>query len=155
MSSAALTPPPTATDALARQYRRAEALVARKKGRFTAIRRTVYLRLLESDVPLGAYDILDRLGGVGSQKPPTVYRALDWLIAHGLVAKLATNSRYVVVGTDRETAEAFLICRDCGETHTLRAEALTQSLTRTAQQRGFSDIQPVLELVGSCCNPQS
>lgn len=151
MATAALTPMASMSERVAIRYRLAEELVARRNGRFTPIRRTVFLRLLESDIPLGAYDILEQLGDVGSQKPPTVYRALDWLMEQGLVAKLATNSRFVVVGAEKEQDRAFLICRDCGDTQTIKADNLTLPLTRSAEQRGFSNIQTVLELVGSCC----
>ena len=43
-----------------------------------------------------AYDLLaelDRQGGAA--KPPTVYRALDFLMAHGLVHRLESLNAYV------------------------------------------------------------
>lgn len=150
MTPAALIPSTFPSDSVARRYRHAEDLMAQRNDRFTPIRWTVFLRLLESDVPLGAYDILDPLGDVGSQKSPTVCRALVWLMEQGLVAKLVTNSRFIVVGADDDLDRAFLICRDCGETQTVRANNLTGSLTRSAERRGFSNVQAVLELTGSC-----
>ncbi len=57
----------------------AEALVMRRGGRMTRIRRKVLRLLLESAEPAKAYDLLANLDGEGSAKPPTVYRALDFL----------------------------------------------------------------------------
>ena len=62
------------------------------------------------------YPLLDALrregGGAG---PPTVYRALEFLVAHGLVHRIETLHAFV--GCDHpgeQHAGQFLICRDCG-----------------------------------------
>jgi len=57
----------------------AETLAIRKGQRLTKIRRKVLRLLLESAEPSKAYDLLANLDGEGSAKPPTVYRALDFL----------------------------------------------------------------------------
>ena len=129
----------------------AENLIHLKGGRFTLIRKHVYQLLLEAPHPLGAYEIIDQLNGVGAQKPPTVYRALSWLIDHGLAAKIAFNSRYtaIPIGTEADDL-AFVICRKCGDTDTLEAPGLSKSLHQTAKDRGFAETQMVMEIIGLC-----
>lgn len=65
----------------------AEQMASDHSSRLTPIRKQIYKCLLEADVPLRAYEILDMLDGVGASKPPTVYRGLDWLIEVGLAKK--------------------------------------------------------------------
>ncbi|MEP3653853.1 MAG: transcriptional repressor [Litorimonas sp.] len=129
----------------------AEQVVEVKGGRFTAIRRHIYQLLLEAPHPLGAYEIIENLNGIGAQKPPTVYRALTWLIEHGLVAKIEYNSRYAAlpIGIDADDL-AFVICRECGDTDTFEAPGLSKSLHQTAKDRGYADTQMVMEIVGLC-----
>jgi len=129
----------------------AEHLIHHKGGRFTTIRKYVYQLLLEAPHPLGAYEIIDELKGIGSQKPPTVYRALSWLMEQGLVAKIAYNSRYTAIPIGAEADDlAFVICRECGGTDTLEAPGLSKSLHKTAKERGFQDTQMVMEIIGLC-----
>ena len=111
----------------------AEQIIKHKGGRFTAIRKHIFQILLEASYPLGAYEIIELLNGIGAQKPPTVYRALNWLMEYGLVAKIAYNSRYTTmpIGVEADNV-AFMICRECGDTDTLEAPGLSQSLQQTA-----------------------
>lgn len=129
----------------------AEHLIALKGGRFTLIRKHIYQILLEAQHPLGAYEIIEHLNGIGSQKPPTVYRGLAWLIEHGLAAKIAYNSRYTAIPIGSQADDlAFVICRKCGDTDTLEAPGLSQSLHQKAKDRGFADTQMVMEIIGLC-----
>ena len=64
---------------------RAEALCQQRGARLTDLRRRVLEIIWSSATPLGAYSILDVLRDDGRQgAPPTVYRALDFLLAQGL-----------------------------------------------------------------------
>lgn len=129
----------------------AEQVIKLKGGRFTAIRKHIFQILLEASYPLGAYEIIELLNGIGAQKPPTVYRALNWLMEYGLVAKIAYNSRYTTmpIGVEADNV-AFMICRECGDTDTLEAPGLSQSLQQTAMDRGFAETQTVIEIIGLC-----
>jgi len=126
--------------------------VARKSGaRLTEIRRHVYTCLLKSDNPLGAYDILDMLNGVGAKKPPTVYRALDWLMKMGLVKKVASVSKYVALQPQKNSQTiAFLLCQKCGQTESFDPGPMTESLKAIAEKSGYADCETVIEIVGHC-----
>jgi len=92
----------------------AERTVAAHNSRLTPIRRHIYKCLLKTDTPLGAYDILDMLDGIGASKPPTVYRALDWLIEMGLARKVESISKYMAKTASEEEHMALLLCQTCG-----------------------------------------
>src|ERR1700683_2553325 len=66
----------------------AEELCTARAQRLTPIRRHVLEALLASHRPLGAYEIIERLADDGRPAPITVYRALDFLRANGLVRRI-------------------------------------------------------------------
>ncbi|HSM41507.1 MAG TPA: transcriptional repressor, partial [Afifellaceae bacterium] len=55
----------------------------------------VFDTLLAADGPLSAYDILDRLRDKGFRAPLQVYRALDKLLALGLVHRLESLNAFI------------------------------------------------------------
>jgi len=126
--------------------------IARQSGaRLTRIRRHVYTCLLQSDIPLGAYDILDMLNGIGAQKPPTVYRAPDWLIKLDLVKKVTSVSKYVALLPQKgNRIVAFLLCQTCGQTESFDPGPMTESLKAITQKNGFDSCETVIEIVGHC-----
>ena len=136
-----------------REVEAARVLAKRSGTRLTAIREHVYRTLLAADRPIAAYDILQTLDGVGSRKPPTVYRSLDWLIAHGLARRITSLAKFVVTPPDArgQTADlAFLLCRQCGEAQTVAIPAFGQALADTARALDFRQEDTVVELVGLC-----
>ena len=70
--------------ALAAALGRAEALCVERGGRWTRPRHKVLERLLQASGPVKAYDLMAGMGeGDAAAKPPTVYRALDFLERQG------------------------------------------------------------------------
>ena len=131
---------------------RAEALCRERGVRLTPQRRTVLELVWAARRPQGAYEILEgmRRGGA-SPAPPTVYRALDFLVEQGLVHRLETLHAYVgCVHPDHPHASQFLICADCGEVAELEDPAIARSLRSAAHASGFRPRQPVVELIGTC-----
>lgn len=128
----------------------AEAAMAEAGARFTPVRRRVLEILLESHTALGAYDILKRLTVDGfGDKPPVVYRALDFLVAQGLAHKIERLNAFVACMHPSEDHDpVFMICRDCrvvAETRVGRAE-----LTGGADALGFKIETTVVEAEGLC-----
>jgi Fur family zinc uptake transcriptional regulator len=130
----------------------AEALCARLGERFTPLRRRVLELVWSSHQPIGAYAILDKLRGEGrGAAPPTVYRALDFLLAHGIVHRIASMNAYVGCQHPGEAhAVQFLICRACGMAAEIDDPALDAALARRAADVGFSIESRVVELAGLC-----
>jgi Fur family zinc uptake transcriptional regulator len=105
-----------------------------------------------SEKPLGAYELLDRMRGVvNNPAPPTVYRALDFLLEQGLVHKLESLHAYVgCAHPDHPHASQFLICDDCGEVAEVEDPTVANSLKAAGKAIGFHTKRPVVELLGIC-----
>lgn len=129
----------------------AEAMTARRGQRLTPIRRKVLRLLVESVEPSKAYDLLANLDGEGAAKPPTVYRALDFLQEAGLAHKIESLNAYVACGHASHSHSAvFLICNQCGGAEELHAQRSSQALQEEAAAAGFIVSQAVMEARGVC-----
>ena len=75
----------------------AEALCAKQGTRLTTLRKRVLELVWASHKPLGAYDILGVLSEEDGRRaaPPTVYRALDFLLENGLVHRIASLNAFI------------------------------------------------------------
>ena len=73
-----------------------KAACAARGLRLTPIREQVLGLVARSGKPVKAYDLLERMQSeVGANAPPTVYRALDFLLANGFIHKLASINAFV------------------------------------------------------------
>jgi Fur family zinc uptake transcriptional regulator len=132
----------------------AERLCARRGARLTEIRRRVLELVWRSHQPVGAYAILERLARERrSVAPPTVYRALDFLMAHGLVHRIASLNAYIgCAHPDRHHIGQFLVCSACGSTAELDDARIDRAIRSGAEAAGFAVERPVIELAGRCPN---
>jgi Fur family zinc uptake transcriptional regulator len=135
-------------DALAR----ADLVCSRNGGKLTEIRRRVLEIVWANHRPVGAYDILETLSAErGRVAPPTVYRALDFLVGHGLVHRIDRLNAFIgCPRPDEPHSSAFLLCRACGEVAELETEALDQALAAIARDRSFTVESRTVELAGLC-----
>ena len=131
---------------------RAESLCKERGARLTEQRKTVLQLLCVSDKPLSAYELLDRMRGVvKNPAPPTVYRALDFLLAQGLVHKLESLHAYIgCAHPDHPHVSQFLICDNCGEVAEVEDASVAKSLKAAGKAIGFHTRRPVVEVLGTC-----
>lgn len=130
----------------------AERQCQQRNVRFTPIRRRVLEMISSSAGGLKAYDLLDELATEhASARPPTVYRALDFLIEQGLVHRIESLNAYVACPCP-EHAHGFqlLICRHCGRVEELHLDEVNDQLKRRAQSLGFDVDRQTIELLGTC-----
>ena len=120
--------------------------------KLTPTRARVLEIVAESHKPVGAYDILQRLAGErGRAAPPTVYRALAFLVEQGLVHRIDSLNAYVgCPQPGRPHAAYFFICRDCGDAAELHDDELSASLAACARRAGFQVETATVELAGIC-----
>ncbi len=139
-------------EALSHVLERAEALCHERGVRLTKQRKAVLQLLCVSDKPLRAYELLDHMRGVvKNPAPPTVYRALDFLLDQGLVHKLESLHAYVgCAHPDRPHACQFLICDDCGEVAEIEDRSVAKSLGAAGKAIGFRTKRLIVELRGIC-----
>ena len=137
---------------LSQVLQRAKDLCRERGVRLTDQRKTVLRLLCESDRPLSAYELLDRLRDtVKNPAPPTVYRALDFLLEQGLVHKLESLHAFVgCAHPEHPHASQFLICADCGEVAEVEDPSISRSLQAAGNAAGFRTKRPVVELLGTC-----
>ena len=132
--------------------RAAEALCARRGLRLTTLRRRVLELVWSRHEPVRAYDILDRLRDERrGAAPPTVYRALDFLMQNGLIHRIESLNAYVGCGAPGESHTGqFLICRDCGSVGELDDPEIARLLARKAAGMGFDVERQTIEITGLC-----
>jgi Fur family zinc uptake transcriptional regulator len=136
---------------LNRALTRAEMLCAERGVRLTPQRRRVLELVCKANRPVGAYEILAQVRDGAKAAPPTVYRALDWLLEQGLVHKLETLHAFIgCTHPEHPHASQFLICDGCGGVTELEDPAVAGSLANAAQETGFRPSRPIVEVIGTC-----
>jgi Fur family transcriptional regulator, zinc uptake regulator len=127
----------------------AETLCRQNGARLTETRRHVLELLWQSHQPRKAYDLLEALEKTDpAAKPPTVYRALEFLQEMGLAHKIESLNAYI--GCDGAHTHQYMICRKCGTVTDMHDEALTKAVCVRAQEKGFRVANTVIEIKGEC-----
>lgn len=132
--------------------RRAERACQRDGARLTSLRRDVLGAIGESHQVAGAYDIIERLARSGPRPAPiSIYRALDFLTAIGLVHRIESRNAYVACLRRHEAGRAVLmVCDDCGMVGELDAPSVFETVEELAAAKGFDIRRSVVELSGRC-----
>ncbi len=130
------------------------AAFCRVRGlRLTKPRGQVLAILTRARKPLGAYDIIARMPA--GTKPPTVYRALEFLLAAGLVHRIESLAAYVSCHCHADHAHdgaQFLICDGCGAVEELHVHTLDPSVKRALKGEGFRPRSWKMEIHGACAS---
>lgn len=138
---------------IATSLRHAEETCVAKGLRLTPVRRRSLEILLAEHRAMGAYELLERLSveGLGA-KPPTAYRALDFLVSAGLAHRIEALNAYIACThpTDEDHAPAFLICRKCRAVAETGALPTGGRLREAAKETGFQIERTVVEAEGLC-----
>lgn len=132
----------------------AERLCRERGVRLTPQRKLVLRLITESDRPLGAYELLERMRtNTRRPAPPTIYRALDFLLQQGLIHRI--ESLHAFVGCphpEHPHTGQFLVCTGCGQVDEIGDGRLDRELEQKVRRAGFHPKRPVLELLGLCAN---
>lgn len=136
----------------------AAALCGRRGARFTPMRRAVYELMLAQAAPRSAYDLLGEMQKRLDRRlaPPTVYRALEFLLEQGLIHRLESNHTYVPCAHPGEVHQSvYLVCTGCGTTAELEDGEVGGLLRDRAEAEGFTPRKQVVEVQGTCadCSP--
>jgi len=127
----------------------AEARCADTQERLTTPRRRVLELLLASDAPQKAYDLIAAFGTGGEPaKPPTVYRALEFLERLGFAHRIESLNAYVPCRLQGGHAAAFLICDCCGEAAEFEPDLGAQ--LAAAEATGYAVRAITIEARGLC-----
>ncbi|MGH8172445.1 MAG: transcriptional repressor [Rhodanobacteraceae bacterium] len=120
--------------------------------RLTPLRLRVLELIAQSNKPVKAYDLLDQLrDGHSGAAPPTIYRALDFLLEHRFIHKLESVNSFVGCHHPNEAHQVpFLICDVCGGADEICDERVSKLLVEQAREHGFKPRAQTLEVHGVC-----
>jgi Fur family transcriptional regulator, zinc uptake regulator len=131
---------------------RAEVVCRARQLRLTGLRRRVLELVWGSHKPAGAYEILDSLNREGRRAaPPTVYRALEFLIEADLVHRLDSLNAFVGCRDPSSSHTGqFLICRQCRSVAELDDSEIDALVGEKAAAFGFTAVRQMVEIQGLC-----
>lgn len=132
--------------------KRAEVICAERGVRLTDIRKTVLEMVWRGHIAVKAYDLLDQLSASNrSAKPPTVYRALEFLMEQGLVHKIESLNAFIgCPHPEGNHLSQFLICDGCGHVEEVQSSDLADAISDKTKQTGFVVNRQTVEIHGKC-----
>jgi Fur family transcriptional regulator, zinc uptake regulator len=141
-------------ESLSREAEGDSSCACAKPIELTPSRQRVFDELRAAGAPLGAYELIDRVGARSGKRPApiSVYRALDFLVDRGLVHRLASRSAFLACSVRHASSDAvvFLICDDCGAVSETPSADIASNLSALAARSDFHADLSALELVGRC-----
>ncbi len=134
--------------------RAAEDLCSERGAHLTSLRREVLEHLhAAAGKPLSAYELLDRMAQRHGRRPgpPTVYRALDFLVEQGLVSRIESRNAFVPCAHPHHRHSCvFFVCRECSASVEIENRVIDTLIDRDASELGFHVSRRVVELQGIC-----
>ncbi|MGC9423733.1 MULTISPECIES: zinc uptake transcriptional repressor Zur [unclassified Vibrio] len=130
-----------------------EAICAERGVRLTAQRKRVFDLICASKKASSAYELLEDLKKSEPQaKPPTVYRALDFLLEQGFIHRVESTNSFISCCScnAHKHFSQLLICDQCGNVVELQNDNLIAMLANNAEKHGFTITNHVIESHGIC-----
>jgi Fur family zinc uptake transcriptional regulator len=117
-----------------------------------AVEKACRKQIAEAGKPVKAYDLLERMrGGPGASAPPTVYRALDFLLDNGFIHRLVSINAFLACHHPLAGhVVPILICKACESAQELEDETLAAQLDALARAQRFEPASSYLEVLGVC-----
>jgi len=131
----------------------AERICEENGARLTDLRRRVLELVWSRHKPITAYEVLDLLREERSKAaPPTVYRALDFLIAQRLIHRIESLNAFIGCGSPgQDHRGGFLVCSECHAVVEIRdCKPLQQAIGDAAAERDFAVTASMVEVIGLC-----
>lgn len=135
----------------------ADRICSERGVRLTALRRQVLELVWHSHRPVGAYDLLNELARGGRRAaPPTVYRALQFLLDQGLVHRIESRNAFIGCAhpEDRHVVE-IMLCSHCGRAAELPDDKISSAVRSAAKKLGFEVQRQTIEVTGLCAACQA
>jgi Fur family zinc uptake transcriptional regulator len=133
---------------------RAEAAFERQGLRLTALRRDVLQEIASSHKAIGAYEVLERLAHKGGRRlaPISVYRALDTLVAAGVVHRLESRNAFFAchAAHTANRRQVVLACERCGSVAEVVRAGVFDGISAAASAAGFRMERALVEVIGLC-----
>jgi len=132
--------------------RNAAEVWAQRGLNLTPVRRRILEIVWCAHEPIGAYEILAELSKERDKAaPPTVYRALEFLIDAGLVHRIDSLNAFIGCDEPARTHIAqFLVCRKCHRVVEIDDPDINRLLAERSLAAGFRIEPTSLEIKGLC-----
>jgi Fur family zinc uptake transcriptional regulator len=136
---------------------RARSAFAAKGLRLTPLREAVFQEIAAaSHRAIGAYEVLDRMAARGERLAPiSVYRAIDALVAAGIVHRFESRNAFFACHAGHEQRQLVLACEQCGSVAEVDGAKVFAAIHRTAEDASFAASAAkgaVVEVWGRCAN---
>lgn len=131
----------------------ASQLCQKRNVRLTPKRIEVFRLILQQPGAISAYDLLDLLRiTVPRAKPPTVYRALDFLLEQGFIHRVESTNSYILCHHFDQPmhTSALFICYRCSKVTERTKSGVEKTLQRLGKKSGFSVRHSIVEALGLC-----
>ena len=120
---------------------------------WTDMRAAVFDALASFDKPASAYDVAEQVSKNEGRRiaANSVYRILDLFVGANLARRVESANAYLANSHPGCRHDCiFLICDTCGSATHIDDDRLTGALREAAQNAGFAEVRPVVELRGVC-----
>ena len=130
----------------------AEAHCRQRGSRLTPLRKQVLTLLMRHNGCVKAYDLLEEIRrSHGGSTPPTVYRALDFLLAEGLAHRIDSLNTFVACNDFNDHQHSLLVvCSHCSSFVEIDDEEVSQLLTDRLKEKGFAFNGKDVEVKAMC-----
>ena len=130
-----------------------ESLCRQRGLKLTVPRREVLQALLERGKPLSAYDLVASLSATRRKRvsPPTVYRALSFLVHQGFVLKIESKNAYLANLSPNTSADiVLLMCDGCGTAKQCEEPMIGRLIAKDTALFQFEVHRKTVEVQGLC-----
>ncbi len=120
--------------------------------RLTPPRLSAFKILQKAKKPITAYEVLDLMGNdIKNPKPPTAYRALEFLTQHGFAHRIESLNSYISCDSDhKHKGSQFTICDSCGNVGEIHLCDIPDTLQEAVCSQGFCTQYWNIEVHGKC-----
>ena len=134
---------------------RAHEICEAANVRLTPTREAILKLLWQGHKPMGAYQLQQQLAKVSEKPiaPPTIYRAIEFLIDLGLVHRIHSLNAYIGCPfPSSEHSNIFMICEKCNTVAEVSDKKVNNLLSAITEKVGFTLRSQSIELFGLCPN---
>ena len=130
----------------------AEQVCLARGVQLTPIRYQVLELIWQSHKAVKAYELLDLIKPLQmAAKPPTIYRALEFLSEQGLIHRVESLNAFIGCRCSNAPHEQLLlICKNCQEVEERTATKVMQALVEEFDEAGFVVHSKAIEIHGLC-----
>lgn len=134
-----------------------EAVCKKRNVKLTNQRKIVLEIMLRAERTMSAYDLLDLLKLEEPQaKPPTIYRALEFLLEQGFIHKVESSNSYIICPhfSHPNHISILFICDNCKQILEKHSHDIEHNLQQLANNNQFDVKHSIIEIHGLCTSCQ-